>query len=524
MRKIRYVIIGFGGIAEHRIAQEGFGCDRSRFDGHPRAELIGATDADAARQGAVAGLGLTWYDSVDALLSDSEVEAVFIATNNLSHAPLGVKAIQAGKHCLIEKPIATSFEDAIRLHTDARDYFPSLSPAQKKDRLMRMSYYDFVVDVVGCEPEVATLYSPYVNSLFAAGVDVIPAIYGYEMGFPGFAGMQLPETPPALLVNEPGGQHGRENAQRARQGDPDIYFPDGNATIARLLVSSLVPGSIPANTMESIQTARVNYGQLDQPGNNVRIRLNSTAVNVAHSSSSGIEVSYARDGEMQRVRGQAAVLACWNGVIPYLCPELPAHQKKALADGVKAPVVYTSVLLSNWRCFVDAGVSYVAAPGGYHTTMSLSTPLELGAYRTSASPDEPIVLGMGRYPCKPGLSRREQHRAGQKNLLDTSLETFETEIFAQLDAMFSPHGLDVEQDVLAITVNRWPHGYTYSYNPLFDPVEWAYTTSEQRPNVIGRQRHGRIAIANADAAASPHTDSAINEAYRAVSELASAMA
>ncbi len=127
MRKIRYAIIGFGGIAEHRIAHEGFGCDRSRFDGHPRAELIGATDANAARRNAVAGLGLMWYDSVDALLSDPEVEAVFIATNNLSHATLGVKAIQAGKHCLIEKPIATSLEDALRLQELARQRGVSLT-------------------------------------------------------------------------------------------------------------------------------------------------------------------------------------------------------------------------------------------------------------------------------------------------------------------------------------------------------------------------------------------------------------
>jgi spermidine dehydrogenase len=181
--------------------------------------------------------------------------------------------------------------------------------------------------------------------------------------------------------------------------------------------------------------------------------------------------------------------------------------------------VYTSVLLAKWRPLVDAKVSYIDAPGGYHTSVALSTALALGEYATTDDPDEPIVLGMDRYPCKPGLSRREQHRAGRAELLTTTFETFEREIRAQLDSMFGPHGLDAESDLLAITVNRWPHGYTYSYNPLFDPVEWAYTTSDARPNVIARRRHGRITIANADAAASPHTDAAINEAWRAVSEL-----
>jgi spermidine dehydrogenase len=411
--------------------------------------------------------------------------------------------------------------DAVRLFTEARDYLPGQTPNEKRAKLIRMSYYDFVTGVAECEPEVATLFNPEVNSLFGTGVDAIPAIYGYEMGFAGFSGMDLPEIPPGLLVNEPGGQHGRENAARAGSGDPDLYFPDGNATITRLLVGSLVPGSMSASTMEEIVTAKADYSQLDRGENRVRIRLNSTAIHVANTNASEVAVTYVQNGEPFRVRGRASVLACWNAVIPHICPELPEKQKVALGDGVKAPIVYTSVLLSNWRAFVDAKVNYIAAPGGFHSTLSLSTPLVMGDYRTSASPDEPIVLGMGRYPCKPGLSRRDQHRAGRTELLTTSFETFEREIRGQLHDMFAPHGLDVDRDILGITVNRWPHGYTYSYNPLFDPIEWAFSTSEERPNVIGRQRHGRIAIANADAAASPHTDAAINEAYRAVGELAS---
>lgn len=408
--------------------------------------------------------------------------------------------------------------DAIRLHTASRDYLPELSPAEKREKLVRMSYYDYVVNVVGCEPEVAALYNPATNGLFAAGTDAVPAMYGYEMGFPGFEGMELPETPPDLLADEPGGQHGRENAKRADGGDPDMYFPDGNATITRLLVASLIPGSIPASTMEDVVMARADYSRLDDEANRVRIRLNSTVTRV-HQTGSAVAVTYVQDGRPARVRARSSVLACWHAVIPWICPELPDEQKRALNDGEKSPVVYTSVLLAKWRPLVDAKVSYINAPGGYHTSVSLSTPLVLGEYATADDPDEPIVLGMGRYPCKPGLSRREQHRAGRAELLTTTFETFEREIRAQLDSMFGPHGLDAESDLLAITVNRWPHGYTYSYNPLFDPVEWAYTTSDARPNVIARRRHGRITIANADAAASPHTDAAINEAWRAVSEL-----
>jgi len=127
MRKIRYAIIGFGGIAENRIAKEGFGVDEDCFVGHPQAELIGVADADPARQEAAAKLGLRWYGSVEEVIADARVEAVFIATNNRSHAPIAEKAIEAGKHCLIEKPIATTLQDARRLQELSRKHRLSLA-------------------------------------------------------------------------------------------------------------------------------------------------------------------------------------------------------------------------------------------------------------------------------------------------------------------------------------------------------------------------------------------------------------
>ncbi len=67
-------------------------------------------------------------------------------------------------------------------------------------------------------------------------------------------------------------------------------------------------------------------------------------------------------------------------------------------------------------------------------------------------------------------------------------------------------------------MNRWPHGYAYSYDTLADPIEWALFPSEDRPCVLARRRFGRISIANSDAAATPHTDAAIEEGHRAVRE------
>ena len=126
---------------------------------------------------------------------------------------------------------------------------------------------------------------------------------------------------------------------------------------------------------------------------------------------------------------------------------------------------------------------------------------------------------MSRHPCQPGLPRREQHRVGRQELLTTTFETFERNIRDQLGRTLSKGGFDPARDIVAITVNRWAHGYAYNYNTLYDPIEWALTTTDERPAIKGRQPLGRISIANSDAAASPHTDAAINEAYRAVQEI-----
>ena len=409
--------------------------------------------------------------------------------------------------------------DAVRLYEEQKDYLPGLNADEKRQMLTRMSYRDYVVNIVGCHPDVMHLFDTTQLGIFVTAMDAIPAIYCREMGYPGFDGMNLGEISPNQLANEPGGQHGRENQARAQSGDPDMYFPDGNATITRLLISSLIPDAVSANTMEDIVSAKVDYSLLDRDDNKVRIRLNSTVTDVSHVSDSQVETTYVLDGDAYTVTSNNVVLACWNMVIPHICRELPQAQRGALSYGQKSPLVYTGVLVSNWQPWVEAGISRVSAPGGFHPSIGLQPMLEMGDYRTARSPDDPIVVRMSTYFYEPGHSRREQHRIGRNRMLMTPFETFEHHIRDQLSRILGPTGFDDERDILGITVNRWPHGYTYSYNPLFDPESWAFTTTPERPCVMARQRSGRIAIANSDAAASPHTDAAINEAYRAVTEL-----
>ncbi len=115
MSKIKYAIIGFGGIVENRIAKEGFACDKSKFAPLPNAELVGATDVNPNRRSVVETFGLKWYASADAIFADPEIQAVFIATNNLTHAGVAKAALNAGKHCIVEKPVATTVADALEL-------------------------------------------------------------------------------------------------------------------------------------------------------------------------------------------------------------------------------------------------------------------------------------------------------------------------------------------------------------------------------------------------------------------------
>ncbi len=400
------------------------------------------------------------------------------------------------------------------------DYLPGLSSADKKARLATMSYTDFMLKVVQVDPQVMWFFQNSGHGSFSVGADALPALFAWQMGLPGFTGMALEPTPDGVLADLPGGHHGRQ-----RPGGASIHFPDGNATITRLLVRRLIPGAVPGSTQEDVGTARVDYARLDPAGATTqatRIRLNSTVVHVGHrgsGSSRDVEVSYVRGGRTSRVRGRACVMACWNSVIPYLVPELPQAQRDALAFGVKAPLVYTSVAVRNWTAFQRLGISYVSAPSMYHTQVALDEAVGLGDLRHAESPDEPIVLSLARYPASPGKPRKEQHRIGRQELLTTGFATVERRVRDQLGRVLGAGGFDSARDIIALAVNRWPHGYSYTYNSLYDPLEWVFSSTDTRPCVVGRQPFGQITIANADAAASPHTDAAILEAHRAVQEV-----
>jgi spermidine dehydrogenase len=398
--------------------------------------------------------------------------------------------------------------DIARVYMDKVDYLPGLSAEQKRARLSKISYANFLTQTCKVHPDALKFFQSYTHDLFTVGIDAVSALACYEAGddygaitSAGFDGMKLDSEPPA-------------------KEEPYIFhFPDGNASVARLLVRNLVPGTVPGHTMDDVIPARLDYAKLDEENQPIRIRLNSTAVRVRQDGagkSGKVLVAYERSGKVRQVQARQCVLACYNMMIPYLCPDLPDKQKEALAYLVKAPLVYTHVAIRNWTSFQKLGVRQIVAPGSYHVYVALDFPVSMGEYRFPSSPDEPMVLFMLRTPCKPGLPQRDQHRAGRAELMRTPFSAFERNIRDQLGRMLSASGFDPAHDIAGITVNRWAHGYAYEYNPLFDP-DWP---EDEKPWVIGRKRFGKIAIANSDAGASAYTDCAIDQAYRAVSELA----
>src|SRR5207244_1729827 len=87
-----------------------------------------------------------------------------------------------------------------------------------------------------------------------------------------------------------------------------------------------------------------------------------------------------------RRKRKHCALACWNMMIPYLCPQLPQKQKEALGYLAKVPLVYTNVALANWRAFASLGVGKVHCPGSYHTSVKLNPVTNIGAYQAPRSP------------------------------------------------------------------------------------------------------------------------------------------
>lgn len=385
----------------------------------------------------------------------------------------------------------------IGLHEQSRDPLAGKSADEKKELLEKTSYADYLSKICGCRDEVVKCFYGRTLDFTGLSIEQVSAAYAREIGMPGFGGLGLPEI---------------DSAERS---EPYIYhFPDGNASIARLLVRSLVPGIARGSSMDDIVLARFDYDRLDRADQRVRIRLDSMAVQVKNSGDA-VDVFYVRGGKPYRVQSKHAILACFNMVIPHIMPGLPPEQARALQENVKAPLVYTKVLTRNWKPWVALGVHEISAPMSFHCRVKLDYPVSLGRYRHPRNPSEPMCLHLVHVPndSNPGLDARNQYRIGRMKLLEMTFADFEKNIRSDLDRMLGPGGFSSARDIAAITVNRWSHGYSYAVNSMFDEPGYKDTIRK------ARQPIGRIAIANSDADWEPYLHAAIDQADRAVREV-----
>lgn len=417
-------------------------------------------------------------------------------------APSDLSAAEAVQRMPISDPARA---DLLRLLTTEQDRMSDIPADAKEDYLYTISYRDFLSKHIDIhEPEVFAIFQD-LTSDSSVGIEATAAGDAiFYSGLPGRNAVGLPK-----FDEEEAYIH---------------HFPDGNASIARLLVREMIPAVAPGSTMEDVVTARFDYSKLDLSKSPVRLRLNSTVTHVEHDgdpkSAEQVSVSYVRRGRAYRIQARRCVLACYNAMIPSICPELPAPQREALEIAVKSPILYTNVALRNWQAWKKLGIGAVVSPGSYHVNAMLDFPVSLGAYQFATEPNDPIAVHMERFPHRPneGLSEREQRLMGQRELLATSFESIERNIRNQLAGMLSGSDFDPARDIEGITVNRWAHGYAYGYNWLEDPYyeDW---DNERYPHVRGRKQYGRIVIANSDAGASAMLESAVEQAHRAVTEL-----
>ena len=404
----------------------------------------------------------------------------------------------------------------VRLLTGDFSFMQEASADEREKALASISAESFMEQALGMPADGREILHDYGKPLWGLGADTVTALeYAYE-GIFGLSGYTIMLT---------GRGHGLPNSGLAEvqaqleHEEPYIFhFPDGNASIARMLVRQLIPDTAPGSSMEDMVTARVNYSQLDRPGHRVRIRLNSTAIRLWNTNDGeSADVMYIQDGQPCRVRGKQIIAACWNRQLPYLCPDMGQAQRDALLSLRKIPLSYINVALTNWHAVAESGYHWVRVPGGFYPLLRLDYPVSMGDYQFSTGPDQPVVLQLFYTPATSGDGSDPMNQAlrGQQQLLANSFDDFEQAAMDVLDETWGPSGMDVDKDITAMTVNRWPHGYAWEYTTTGDSFDYDRSYG---PHVVGRQAMGRIFVANADSEAWSYVDGAVDAAYRAVAE------
>jgi len=355
------------------------------------------------------------------------------------------------------------------------------------------SYFDYLKNTLGVDdPGVLEMARNSCIDNLGEGADVTTIGDALTTGGLGFDPASLKD----VMGKKKYDKYIKEHGYIMVDEDPYVHhFPDGNASLARLLVRKMIPNVGPGDSYEDIVMSKFNYSEIDKSSNIVRIRLNSTVVNVKHdgepNSSSGVFLNYINDNKSHQVKAKSVVMACYNVMIPHIVPDIPEEQAAALRRNMRIPLFYSTVGLKNWRAMKEMEIGVAISPGNMHQAVLMDFPVSMGGHKCTKTPDDPCAILMVGCPYGEtvGAPPIEQFREARYRMLSLQFEDYEKEIREHLTGMLPKGSFDFDRDVESITVNRWSHGYGYRGTALFD---------SDLPEMVrkGRKPFGRITIAN----------------------------
>ena len=307
------------------------------------------------------------------------------------------------KQFLAEAPIADQAKrDLQRLYQEPKDYFPGLTSDEKKAKLARMSYASFLKDVAGVHEDIIKFYQTLPHGLFGVGIDAVAAQDAWGFDLPGFDGLNLDPSP--------GKGMNRDAIPNEEAEKYFFHFPDGNATIARLLVRKLIPDAIPGNSSSDVILAKANYAKLDDSSSPVRIRLNSTAVRVKHlgdaASAKEVEVSYARGGKVYTAQGEefdSRLLACRD---PVHLRRTSRQAERGAGLGAESSAALYQRRPAQLDVVSEAGSEFYLCARHVPHRVNLDLPVSIGGYECARKPRRADRRPHDEGGVPPGTARR----------------------------------------------------------------------------------------------------------------------
>ena len=390
----------------------------------------------------------------------------------------------------------------VRLYTDPDDHLRGKGASFAE----RTSYHDFLKTTVGLSDRAVAYLNDLCTEDWARNGRALSVSEAWSAGLPGTQNLGLEgEVGPDGDLDD-----------RWAADEPYIYhFPDGNASIARLLVRRLIPAAAPGHTMEDIVLAPFDYGALDRPGSPVRLRLGHTVLRIENRDD-GVAVACTENsgGQLRRSQAKQCIFAGHAALAARIMPGLPGRQHDALAGNIRGVMLYAKVALKNTRAFQKLGVHELYAPASPYVLLKLDEPVSMGGYRCPQTADEPAVLhGVRVYLQDTAPDARLMQRGGRAELLALDHEQLEAELREQLRAVFALAGENADEAIAAMTINRWAHGYSYFQARLWDSDQATRAAIHAM-----QQPAGQIFLAGSDTAQEPYLHGAIDQAVRAVNQ------